>query len=346
MSLYEWLTQTASSGFIFEKGRVHRAASLAVKNVATTDHQTRWGPKAAINGYTVSFEVTALLNPTVTVTASCTCADWLQSGGWTENRLCKHLLALATATRNIPDGLVPKTPKAKEPVESEPADPQAHHPAPPEPEPVFGEKVARAVGAAIHGLADRVREVLEAGYVPLLIGPTGCGKTSAIRRVAVESGCRLVEHAGADSWSDSDLVGVVMPGGKAMPGPVAQALGHAREMGEPVLLFLDEFTRYNPRAQESLMRLLLPISAEVTAALGLGHDGEVRATSAPFWGDEWAPAGLTRIALACNPWGTALDPALVRRTVPVDVSFDASVAELFNGTLRAAIELSWTGTAN
>jgi hypothetical protein len=350
MSLYEWLVNGSSlhtSGFIFDAGRVERAKKIAVKHVATTPHPARWGINASINGYNVSLEVTGLLNSTVTVTASCTCADWLQSGGWTENRLCKHLLALAMS-KHLPDEIAAKLPRAKAPVVSEEnATPEAQSPAPSAPAlPTFHERVMQTVDKAIEKLADKVREVLDAGYVPLMIGPTGCGKTSAIRRVAVEGGCRLVEHAGADSWSDSDLVGVIMPGGKAMPGPVAQALGHAREMGEPVLLFLDEFTRYNPRAQESLMRLLLPISAEVAVALGIGHDGEVRATSAPFWGDEWAPAELTRIALACNPWGTALDPALVRRTVPVTVSFDAKVAELFDGTLRAAIELSWKGAAD
>ncbi len=156
--------------------------------------------------------------------------------------------------------------------------------------------------------------------------------------------CRLVEHAGADSYTDSDLVGVMMPSGLRMPGPVAQALGHAREMCEPVLLFLDEFTRYHMRAQESLMRLLLPIGADVAKTLGVEHDGAIRATSAPFWGDEWAPADLLHTALACNPWGTPLDPALVRRTVPVMVGFADEVAALFDANLAAAIRISWTGT--
>ena len=50
------------------------------------------------------------------------------------------------------------------------------------------------------------------------------------------------------------------------------------------------------------------------------------------------------IALACNPWGTPLDPALVRRTVPVMVEFELQVAELFDAKLAMAIKLSWTGT--
>src|SRR5271157_5648507 len=136
----------------------------------------------------------------------------------------------------------------------------------------------------------------------------------------------------------------MMPSGLRMPGPIAQALGRARELGEPVLLFLDEFTRYHMRAQESLMRLLLPIDSEVVKSYGIEYDGAVRATSAPFWGDEWAPANIVHIALACNPWGTPLDPALVRRTVPVLVEFASDVADLFDLHLAAAIKLSWTGT--
>jgi hypothetical protein len=92
------------------------------------------------------------------------------------------------------------------------------------------------------------------------------------------------------------------------------------------------------------MRLLLPIDANVVRSLGIEYDGAVRATSAPFWGDEWAPADTVHIALACNPWGTPLDPALVRRTVPVMVEFAIQVADLFDVRLATAIKLSWTGT--
>jgi hypothetical protein len=141
-------------------------------------------------------------------------------------------------------------------------------------------------------------------------------------------------------------VGVEMPSGKRMPGPIGNALTHAREMDEPVLLFLDEFLRYNSRAQESLMRLLLPIPAEITRVMGVSYDGAIRATSAPFWGDEWAPAEAVSIVLAANPWGNVPDPALVRRTVPILVGFDNNVAGLFSQKIRAAIDLSWKGTTD
>jgi len=94
------------------------------------------------------------------------------------------------------------------------------------------------------------------------------------------------------------------------------------------------------------MRLLLPIPAEITRVMGISHDGAIRATSAPFWGDEWAPAESVSIVLAANPWGNVPDPALVRRTVPIMVGFDNNVAGLFSQKTRAAIDLSWKGTTD
>ena len=88
------------------------------------------------------------------------------------------------------------------------------------------------------------------------------------------------------------------------------------------------------------MRPLLVTPAEVAQAMGL-WDEDIRLTSAPFWGDEWAPAESVRVSLACNPWGTPIDPALVRRTEPITVDFAESVARLFNSPVQEAITASW-----
>ena len=349
MSLFAWLAQNNYAGLLVEEKRLKRSESLA-STIGAHHHLVGGKLNSAIcttiHGYTVEWKIA--VNPptnTARVTPACTCADWLQSGGWTEKRPCKHLLALAIVT-DIPSLVQPLKPEAhvaQEQTGGAAPQPVASTPAA-APEPLFGDQIASVIDQAIGRIADQVREILSQGFVPLLVGPTGSGKTSAIRRVAQSLDCRLVEHAGSDSYTDSDLVGVMMPSGLRMPGPIAQALGNARELGEPVLLFLDEFTRYHLRAQESLMRLLLPIDANVVRSLGIEYDGAVRATSAPFWGDEWAPADAVHIALACNPWGTPLDPALVRRTVPVMVEFELQVAELFDAKLSIAIKLSWTGT--
>ena len=349
MSLFAWLAQNNYAGMLVEEKRLKRSESLA-STIGAHHHLVGGKLNSAIctiiHGFTVEWKIA--VNPptnTARVTPACNCADWLQSGGWTEKRPCKHLLALAVVT-DIPPLVQPLKPEAhvaQEQTGGAAPQPAASTSVAP-PEPLFGDQIANIIDQAISRIADQVREILSQGLVPLLVGPTGSGKTSAIRRVAQSLDYRLVEHAGSESYTDSDLVGVMMPSGLRMPGPVAQALGHARELGEPVLLFLDKFTRYHLRAQESLIRLLLPIDANVVRSLGIEFDGAVCATSAPFWGDEWAPADTVHIALACNPWGTPLDPALVRRTVPVMVEFATQVADLFDRKLATAIKLSWTGT--
>ena len=340
MNLYEWLKANNYAGFKVEQARLKRASDI--RSVTKPNVESRlngdYVVETTMNSYTVLWEITPRGEDAV-VRPSCTCPDWADRGRYS-NLLCKHLLSVALQNDDLfaavtslkpinADIVFPKEGKQKvEQVED------------------FNERVKREISKAVASLAEDVLAVLKEGYVPFLLGATGVGKTSAIRQVALATQSLLIEHAGADSFTDSDLVGVEMPSGKRMPGPIGNALTHAREMGEPVLLFLDEFLRYNSRAQESLMRLLLPIPSEITRVMGISHDGAIRATSAPFWGDEWAPAESVSIVLAANPWGNIPDPALVRRTVPIMVGFENSVAGLFSQKTRAAIDLSWKGTAD
>ncbi len=340
MNLYEWLKANNYAGFKVEQARLKRASDI--RSVTKPNVESRlngdYVVETTMNSYTVLWEITPRGEDAV-VRPSCTCPDWADRGRYS-NLLCKHLLSAALQNDDLfaavtslkpinADIVFPKEGKQKvEQVED------------------FNERVKREISKAVASLAEDVLAVLKEGYVPFLLGATGVGKTSAIRQVALATQSLLIEHAGADSFTDSDLVGVEMPSGKRMPGPIGNALTHAREMGEPVLLFLDEFLRYNSRAQESLMRLLLPIPSEITRVMGISHDGAIRATSAPFWGDEWAPAESVSIVLAANPWGNIPDPALVRRTVPIMVSFENNVAGLFSQKTRAAIDLSWKGTAD
>ncbi len=339
MNLYEWLKANQFAGFKVDQARLKRANDIraAQPNVESkTNGDTV--VETTMHSYAVRWEITPRGDDAV-IRPSCTCPDWADRGRYS-NLLCKHLLSTAihsgdlfaaTSLKPISADIVFPTKEEKQSVE------QVED---------FNECVRREISKAVSSLAENVLAVLKEGYVPFLLGPTGVGKTSAIRQVALATQSLLIEHAGADSFTDSDLVGVEMPSGKRMPGPIGNALTHAREMGEPVLLFLDEFLRYNSRAQESLMRLLLPIPAEITRVMGISHDGAIRATSAPFWGDEWAPAESVSIVLAANPWGNVPDPALVRRTVPIMVGFDNSVAGLFSQKTRAAVDLSWKGTAD
>ena len=339
MNLYEWLKANQFAGFKVDQARLKRANDIraAQPNVESKPNGDTV-VETTMHSYAVRWEITPRGDDAV-IRPSCTCPDWADRGRYS-NLLCKHLLSTAihsgdlfaaTSLKPISADIVFPTKEEKQSVE------QVED---------FNECVRREISKAVSSLAENVLAVLKEGYVPFLLGPTGVGKTSAIRHVALATQSLLIEHAGADSFTDSDLVGVEMPSGKRMPGPIGNALTHAREMGEPVLLFLDEFLRYNSRAQESLMRLLLPIPAEITRVMGISHDGAIRATSAPFWGDEWAPAEAVSIVLAANPWGNVPDPALVRRTVPIMVGFENNVAGLFSQKTRAAIDLSWKGTAD
>ncbi|NCP87788.1 MAG: hypothetical protein CO094_05705 [Anaerolineae bacterium CG_4_9_14_3_um_filter_57_17] len=274
---------------------------------------------------------------------TCECVDFK-----THAAPCKHVMALAMkvdaqahlqaaaqnampASTNFPaEDALPE--QEKQPVS-----------AAPEASADFTNRLKAAIGAAIQQVAEETLAVLQAGYVPLLVGTTGTGKTSAVRLVAAALNARMVEVAGSESYTDSDMVGVVMPTGLRFPGPIAEAAEYAQNMGK-TLLFLDEFTRFSPRAAESLLRLLLPIGQQDAHRMGIAHKGDVRGTSAPFWGNVWMPADDVPIVLACNPWGNALDPALVRRTVPIFVDFDPRVANLFGEKVKQAIEASWKGT--
>ncbi len=273
------------------------------------------------------------IHNTLQLNAWCPCIDWKQGGMHeTPQRPCKHLLA-AFERVQIPDGY--SVTPGDLPVREDDTDNALDWPV----------RIGDAIGKAIQHLADQLWEVIEAGEVPLVIGPTGCGKTSAARLIATERMCgQLVEHSGADSWTDSDLVGFVHANGQRFPGPVATACDTAMLTDTPVLLFLDEFTRYNRRVQDGLMQFLLPIQANVATAMGYETTSPIRRAQAPFWGDIWADTSRLKVVLACNPWGTELDPALVRRTEPIQIGFDPNVASLLGSKLQAAVTASWRAT--
>jgi hypothetical protein len=332
-------------GAILEAGRLKRASkiSLSAPTAKTRGKKTSW--TGAYKTYNLEM---VLLQDKNEVEISCSCPDWFAAGGAQEKegslntRPCKHLLAFAEKCVIPPQNAVdlsrpvdvhPLT-KGKKSASTKSNTTSATLP--------FGEQVSDEIGLAITNLSFDIEELLLDGQVPLVIGPTGCGKTSAHRMIALRNKQSLVESAGAASYSDADMVGIVHVNGDPFPGPIADAFSAAREMGENVLLFLDEFTRFNARAQEALMRPLLPIAADAAQAMGIDTQVPVRITSAPFWGTEWGPAEKIQMSLACNPWGTTIDPALIRRTTPVFAGFPDDLAELFSDKVGQAIKASWS----
>ena len=268
----------------------------------------------------------------------CTCPDWLDSGGWCLEppRPCKHLLAWGMhltlpVSTTVGDILPVKNNPLDSPVvEEEPLPPMSYQ-----------DTVKLAVERAVNELAAQIWEIAQSGAIPFLIGPTGCGKTSANRQMAIDHGMAFVEHAGSDAWTESDLVGIVHVNGQKFPGPIAVACERAGE--QKVHLLLDEFPRNNRRVQDGLMRFLLVTPGKIAQAMGVPCNGDdIHITSAPFWGDAWVRTEDVTICLAGNPWGTEIDPALIRRTEPIRVGFDDRVAQQFSSRIRVAVETSWT----
>jgi hypothetical protein len=270
--------------------------------------------------------------PDQTLDISCSCPDWKTRGMHTQ-RPCKHILALALAA-DAQGLLAQGTPVSPLP-----------DPLPPPPVPTlarpetFAEQVRKAVAAAVEQLSAEVEAVLRAGGTPFLVGPTGCGKTSAVRLCATRNRWGFEEVAGLFSFADGDLVGLRTAGFECA-GVFARAFRRARA-GETVLLFLDELLRFNVRAQDLLMRPLQEVSVPVARALGIAATQAVRLVEAPLWGIEYAPAAHVPIVLAANPWGASLDPALIRRVDPILVRMNEDVLGLFERKVADAVLASW-----
>ena len=274
---------------------------------------------------------------------TCSCPDW-KTRGLQTHRPCKHILALAMtadaqgllASGAPANGNATPRPQRRPEPPVAPPPPQAAGARPGE---SFPDKVRKVVAGVVAQPADQVETVLQQAGVPFLVGPTGCGKTSAVRMCATRNAWGFEEVAGLFSFADGDLVGL-KTGNYEFAGVFARAFRRARG-GEEILLFLDELLRFNVRAQDLLMRPLQPVPVAVAHALGIATDQALRLVEAPLWGVEHAPADRVHIALAANPWGSSLDPALVRRVEPIHVGMADRVAQLFEQKIADAIQASW-----
>lgn len=297
------LSELVNAGFIIEAGREERSQDLKNKvNIVDRDDSKVLG---RIVGFTVTLHPSSIEKEKM---AACTCPDW-ENRGRVEGTLCKHILAVCHAVDETNTN--------------------------------FPAMVKSNIATAVAKIAMEVKAILNANDTPYLIGPTGCGKTSAVRLCTVQEKYRFVEVSGSDSWADADLVGIdTGPQGIKRAGPWSQACEMVRQ-GETVLVFLDEFPRFNQRAQDILMRPLLPIAPDVASAMGITTTEDVRVIEIPLWDREWAPVSRLKVALAGNPWGNPIDAALIRRMEPVEVDFDSAVIAAFDRPIRESIEFSW-----
>jgi hypothetical protein len=329
-------TTFLSTSLSLEPGRQARAQEILRNGWVTIAHLDPDRVRAVISGhYTTEIDC-------ANGKATCSCPDFNKRGG---HYACKHLIALAQAGDNrLPGGATTSVPA--QPVEEVTPVPLDPHPDLPDFDAEAGsfrERVRSAIGHAIAGLADLVEACLLAGEIPFLIGPTGCGKTSAVRLVAVRNGWGFEELAGSESFADADLLGL-RTDHMEQPGVLARAFRRARE-GAEVCLFLDEALRFNTRALDLLMRPVQSTPVSVAKAMGIPATEPVRLVEAPLWGVEWAPVARVHMVLAANPWGSLPDPALIRRVWPLPVSLDETVAALFDSPLSDAIRASWHGVS-
>lgn len=203
----------------------------------------------------------------------------------------------------------------------------------------FISDLGAAIAKSIAKLTDLIESVVREGEIPFLLGPTGVGKTTAVREVARRMKWSFEEVAGSPSFADADLVGL-RTDHMLVPGIIARTFTRAR-LGEHVLSFFDEALRFNVRSQDILMRPLQVMDAEIARAMGIDTDVPVRIVEAPLWGVEHAPAEYVHFVLAANPWGSSIDPALVRRLEIINVGMDQDILAVFDEPLRGIIESSW-----
>ncbi len=260
---------------------------------------------------------------------TCTCPDF-RTRQRAKGQACKHLVAVAIEIEAQGVPTQPPVP-AMPPVQSSNGWP--------------GREIARAVGGAIEGLADEIGQHVMMGDLPLVIGPTGSGKTSAVHRVAQALGWGLEEVAGSDSWTEVDLVGCWTPARRWAWGPLGRAFQRARA-GEPVLVFVDEVTRFNPRALDILLRAVQPVSADLARRMALedvpASVDEVYVVEAPLLGRrDWAPSDELCWVTAGNPGVNPLDPAFVRRFKVVEAGLDEHVLDPLPSQTKEVVVALW-----
>lgn len=271
---------------------------------------------ASSHGYAVQIEV----RPGET-RATCTCPDAQKRGG-----VCKHVAAVAlVVAEGLEKGTITLTlaPSAT-------------------PTPAPREQIAAAVNAAVEALAQKLADALrEPDAEPiLLLGPSGCGKTAAVRRAAELLGAGLEEVQLAPSWTDADLLGIRTQQ-VTYVGPLARAFARALVEGSTVMVFLDEFLRAPQRVQDGLMRAFLPVPPAAARGMGIPADAPVAVAEAPLFGRIHAPWARVKWVAAANPWGSALDPALLDRVRVWRVGFERQVLDVLPERTRQLVEYSW-----
>jgi MoxR-like ATPase len=124
---------------------------------------------------------------------------------------------------------------------------------------------AGSTGPLDTGPVATLRRLIRRGGTALLVGPTGVGKSIAVRQAAVAEGATLVLVEGWPGLEDRDLYGKVYPvegpdgrGFAWVDGPLSEAWRLAATGAESarVVLVLDELARFDPYHLAPLMGAL------------------------------------------------------------------------------------------
>jgi hypothetical protein len=340
-----WLARLERAGWRIDPARQDRAEEilrqrrrLAWRMRATDQLSLAFHNGPSEPPYEVEVEAVAADDGSEMIEVTCSCPDFAKRGD-RFRQPCKHVIAACLKADQLHAEDAAVEPEAPEQVVAPPVAPSS-----------FGELVKRQIGQANRAWTDLIERWLKLGKTPILVGPTGCGKTEAFYHVATRNGWSLAVLSGSPAFSDPDLVGTHMPDGTRVAGLFGRGFRAARD-GQPVLLFLDEFKRLNIRAHDVLAQPLKLVAPDVARSIMVQEDSgrlapittdePVRIIEAPLWGIEWAPASRAHIGFACNEWGEQVDEAISDRLEPIYVGFAPEVAGLFNGQLRDVITSTW-----
>ena len=201
-------------------------------------------------------------------------------------------------------------------------------------------QVVHHMQKAISALGIQVETLWHTDQIPMLIGPTGTGKTSAIKTIAKINQWNYFTLAGDKSIAESDLLGMHLNNGTDICGIATLAFRAARE-GNVTILFLDEFKRFNQRMQDVLMTAVQRTEASVAKLMGIETDEDIYILRSPTWGMEWAPVSKLKWVFATNPWGANIDDAFGRRITYVDAWYSEDVLKPFDPVFADMVKQVW-----
>jgi MoxR-like ATPase len=191
--------------------------------------------------------------------------------------------------------------------------------------PALAPSSAPALGKGFKGPQKAIlARAVEMRVPSFCFGPTAVGKTMCFEEVALETGWAIETVMGKESLVDLDFFGGLTKtkdGLMWVDGPLARAM--RRAVKEPVLVFIDEFTRLQPNQANILIEVLNEIPEALLEKMGVNLPaasarGMYRRVEVPQCDTLFlCPAENLIIVLACN-LGRAynvnsVDPALLRR---------------------------------